>query len=156
MTPAGSDWSRRRAATSSARRAAPGFTLLETLAVVAILGVLVTLAQAAWWQHVIRVRRSDATVALMSLAAAQEAHYMRSHAYTDNLSAAPPSGLGFDGTANGWYAVSAEVAGPDGFRIVAEPGPGSPQTADDQCARFWIDETGQRGSSPGTPARCWR
>ncbi len=81
---------------------------------------------------------------------------MRSQAYTDNLSAAPPSGLGFGGTANGWYEVSAEVASPDSFRIVAEPGPGSPQTADGECARFWIDETGQRGSSPGTPARCWR
>ena len=52
-------------------RASRGFTLLEMLAVVTILGILMMSAQAAWWQHVARVRRSDATVALLGLAAAQ-------------------------------------------------------------------------------------
>jgi type IV pilus assembly protein PilE len=130
--------------------------LLELIVVVAILGILVTLAQAAWWGHVVHVRRSDATVALMTLAAAQEAHFMRSHAYTDRLSAAPPAGLGFPGTTHGWYSVSAETSGADGFRIVAVPGPGSPQAADSDCSRLWIDETGQQGSSPAPPSRCWR
>lgn len=136
--------------------AGSGITLLELIVVVAILGILVTLAQAAWWGHVVHVRRSDATVALMTLAAAQEAHFMRSHAYTDRLSAAPPAGLGFPGTTHGWYSVSAETSGADGFRIVAVPGPGSPQAADSDCSRLWIDETGQQGSSPAPPSRCWR
>lgn len=132
------------------------FTLLEMMVVVAILGILSTLAQAAWWQHVVRVRRADATVALLTLAAAQEAHYMRNHSYTDRLSGLPPGGLGFPGTTNGWYSVSAELAGPDGFRIVAEPTPGSPQAVDEECSRFWIDQTGEKGSSPAAPSSCWR
>jgi prepilin-type N-terminal cleavage/methylation domain-containing protein len=35
-----------------------GFTLLEMLIAVTVLGILMTMAQAAWWQHVARVRRT--------------------------------------------------------------------------------------------------
>ena len=133
-----------------------GFTLLEMLAVVTILGILMMSAQAAWWQHVARVRRSDATVALLGLAAAQEAHYLDALSYTGDLGATPPDGLGFKGTEKGWYRVSVETEGPDRYRLVATPGPGSPQVMDEDCREFWIDQTGARGSSPEPASVCWR
>jgi type IV pilus assembly protein PilE len=137
-------------------RATGGFTLLEMLAVVTILGILMMSAQAAWWQHVARVRRSDATVALLGLAAAQEAHYLDALSYTDDLAAAPPEGLGFQGTDKGWYRVRVETNGPDRYRLTAAPGPGSPQVLDEECREFWIDQTGARGSSPEPASVCWR
>ena len=133
-----------------------GFTLLEMLAVLAILGILVMSAQAAWWKHVVRVRRSDATVALLSLAAAQEGHYFNALSYTNNLSAPPPEGLGFSGTENGWYHVRIETDGPDRYRLIAVPGTGSPQLLDENCRELWMDQTGTRGSAPGSPSECWR
>lgn len=133
-----------------------GFTLLEMLAVVAILGILMMSAQAAWWKHVVRVRRSDATVALLSLAAAQEGHYFNALSYTDDLSAPPPEGLGFSGTDNGWYRVRIETDGPDRYRLIAVPSTGSPQFLDEDCRELWVDQTGTRGSAPGSPSECWK
>jgi type IV pilus assembly protein PilE len=132
-----------------------GFTLLEILVVIVILGILVTTAQAAWWRHVVEVRRTDATIALLGLAAAQEAHHLDTLSYADKLSAPPPDGLGFEGTENGWYGVSLELDGPDSFRLTAIPRAGSPQSMDDDCLEFWIDQTGERGSSPSPPSVCW-
>jgi type IV pilus assembly protein PilE len=132
-----------------------GFTLLEMLIAVTVLGILMTMAQAAWWQHVARVRRTDATVALLSLAAAQEARYLDALAYTDRLASPPPEGLGFAGTERGWYRVRIETDGGDRYRLVAAPGPGSPQQVDDRCREFWLDQTGARGSSPAPPSICW-
>jgi type IV pilus assembly protein PilE len=146
----------RRADLLSALPEAGGFTLLEMLAVVAILGVLVMSAQAAWWRHVARVRRSDATVALVSMAAAQEAHYLNTLSYTQQLDRPPPEGLGFEGTENGWYKVTVESDGPDRFRLFAKPGPGSPQLLDHDCREFWIDQAGIRGSAPEPASECWR
>jgi type IV pilus assembly protein PilE len=137
-------------------RASRGFTLLEMLAVVTILGILMMSAQAAWWQHVARVRRSDATVALLGLAAAQEAYYLDALSYSGDLGAAPPDGLGFEGTEKGWYRVTVETDGPDRYRFMASPGPGSPQVLDEDCREFWIDQTGARGSSPEPASVCWR
>lgn len=138
------------------RGAVQGFTLLEVMIAVTVLGILTTMAQAAWWRHVAKVRRTDATVALLSLAAAQEAHYLDARSYADRLAAAPPEGLGFSGTENGWYQVRIEISGRDRYRLIAAPGPGSPQQLDEDCREFWLDQTGARGSSPAPPATCWQ
>lgn len=132
-----------------------GFTLLEVLIAVTVLGIIMTMAQAAWWRHVAKVRRTDATVALLSLAAAQEARYLDAMAYTDRLADPPPDGLGFSGTERGWYRIRIETDGADRYRLIAAPGPGSPQQVDQGCQEFWLDQTGARGSSPLPPATCW-
>lgn len=143
----------------SAARSGPssggGFSLLEVLIAVTVLGIIMTMAQAAWWRHVAKVRRTDATVALLSLAAAQEGRYLDAMAYTDELSDPPPEGLGFSGTERGWYHITVETDGPDRYRLVAAPGPGSPQQVDESCREFWLDQTGARGSSPAPPSTCW-
>ena len=73
-----------------------------------------------------------------------------------DLGAAPPDGLGFEGTEKGWYRVTVETDGPDRYRLLASPGPGSPQVLDEDCREFWIDQTGARGSSPEPASVCWR
>ena len=96
------------------------------------------------------------TDALLGLAAAQEAYYLDALSYSGDLGAAPPDGLGFEGTEKGWYRVTVETDGPDRYRLLASPGPGSPQVLDEDCREFWIDQTGARGSSPEPASVCWR
>jgi len=133
-----------------------GFSLLELLVVVAIASLLATLAQASWWSQVLRVRRIDATAALLQASAAQESYFSRQGRYAELLVPDPPSGLGFEGTRHGWYRLEIEMADDDGFRIIAEPSIGSAQTADEPCQRFSIDHAGRRGSAPSPPEVCWR
>ena len=133
-----------------------GFTLLELVIALAIVGILVTLAQAAWAEHRRRAGRSDATVALLTLAAHQEAYYLEAGRYAREVTRPPPAGLGLPGTERGWYRLSIRGAGVDGYTAVAVPAPGSPQSEDRRCRRFTIDATGRRGSAPAPPEVCWR
>ena len=140
----------------SAAMAHRGFTLIELIVALAIVGILVTIAQVAWGEHRLRAGRSDATVALLPLAAHQEAYYLETGRYASDPSRGPPAGLGLTGTERGWYRLEIRAADVAGYTAVAVPVRGSPQARDSRCQRFSIDATGRRGSAPAPPSVCWR
>jgi Tfp pilus assembly protein PilE len=107
-------------------------------------------------QTVMRCSRSDATVALLGLAAHQEAYYLETGRYARAVAPAPPAGLGLPGTERGWYRLEIREANAEGYTALAVPAPGSPQAADARCQRFLIDARGRRDSSPAPPSVCWR
>jgi len=133
-----------------------GYSLLELLVAVTILSLLVMLAQAGWWRHVTKVRRIDATAALLQAAAAQESFFMDAGHYASELLRPAPDGLGLSGTEHGWYQLTIESAEADSFLIAARPAPGSAQGDDTDCQLLSIDHLGRRDSVPGPPAICWR
>jgi type IV pilus assembly protein PilE len=142
----------RRAAVPAPR----GFTLIELVVALAIVGILVTIAQVAWGEHRLRAGRSDATIALLTLAAHQEAYYLETGRYAADPIRPPPAGLGLTGTERGWYRLEIRGADVAGYTAVAVPSSGSPQARDARCQRFTIDATGRRGSFPAPPGVCWR
>ncbi len=135
---------------------ARGFTLLEIVIAVAIVGILAVMAQGAWRAHQLRAGRSDATTALLTLAAHQEAHYLETGRYAADPAAAPPAGLGLGVSARGWYRLEITDADESGYTALAVPLSGSPQAADGDCRRFTIDAAGRRASFPEPPRVCWR
>lgn len=58
-----------------------GFTLIELMIVVAIIGILAAIAYPSYQDHVRKTRRSDAQGALMGLANAMERHYTANNTY---------------------------------------------------------------------------
>lgn len=132
-----------------------GVTLIELMIVVVVVGILAAIAVPSYRNYVMRSQRSDATAALLRLAAAQEKFYLQNNTYTTDVT---PAGLNLTATAplnseHGWYTVTVTAADATGFTATAATVTGGGQASDTHCASFSINETGQRGASN---TDCWR
>lgn len=128
-----------------------GVTLIELVVVVVIIAILATIAIPSYRQFLLRSHRAEATVALLSVAAAQEKFYLQNNTYTTELTDAPPDGLGLPVTTeNGYYDIAIDAADADSFTVTATATGG--QTEDSHCAEFSIDQAGTRTASSSD---CW-
>lgn len=134
-----------------------GFTLIELMVVLLIVGILGTVAVPAYRQYVIRAHRTEAKTALLRLAANQERHHLQHNTYTDDLAA-----LGFAAgvSDNGVYTLSVPIADATSFQAAAVPTPGGglndvDMSRDEACARFTIDAAGRRSAFPDPGDACW-
>jgi len=133
-----------------------GFTLTELMFTVAIVIILAALAIPNYRGHVLRTNRTDATAALMRIAAEQEKFYLQNNTYTNDLGAA---GLNVGGaSASKNYALAVANADLQGYDATATA-KGS-QANDSTCAVFALDEQGQRTAEADdhsdTSDLCWR
>jgi len=149
-----------------------GFSLIELMIVVAVVGLLAAVAYPSFVDSIRKSRRSDAVASLNALQLAQERWRSNQPAYADNdqLSlgvAADPPGLGItSATANGYYNLAIDASSPTGYTATASPPEGGSQTADGNCARLRVRVAGGNifyGSAPatgdsfneGSSNRCW-
>lgn len=145
------------------KRNQTGVTLLELMTVVVIIGVLTSIAVPTYRRYTMRAQRSDATAALLRIAAAQEKFYLQNNTYTTTVGAGGLN-LGAGTSERGWYNLT--IAAPAGFTIgtayiaTAAAASGQAQATDKDCQSFTIRETGERAAtnSGGTSntANCWR
>lgn len=126
-----------------------GMTLIELMIAVLIVGILAGIAIPSYRSHVIRVKRADAKVALISTAQTLERCFTRFNAY-DN--AACNTGLPFN-TPDDTYTISGVIAA-NTFTLTATPQGG--QAKDTDCANFVLNQAGTQTVSGSKPAtECW-
>lgn len=132
-----------------------GFTLIESLIVVALTAVLAALALPNYAQYVMRGHRAHARAALMKLAQWMEREATLRGAYP--LTSAVPAGhLAVEG---GRYTLA--VSSETGWSHQLSALPMGAQAAD-LCGSFHMDHTGQRSqgataqvASPLDTRSCW-
>lgn len=137
-----------------------GFTLLELLVAVAIVGILAGIAYPSYTASVQRGWRTEGKSALMRMAQAQERHYTAFNTYTDNSGGGTAdkqhvaNAFSGDSSTSGRYVIS--VAGCAGgsiascFVVTAQP-----RWSDPLCGNLTYDSVSGRGQSAGTAAQCW-
>jgi len=137
-----------------------GFTLIELLIVVAIMGILASIALPAYQNSVLRSGRAEAKSELLQVASDQERYFSNFNAYIDDAQPLnTPTVASRDRTSqNGFYTISVDTCGggvPITTCFLATATATGDQAAD-ACTTLTITSTGARGATGDTTDECWQ
>lgn len=130
-------------------RKSRGFTLIELMIVVAIVGIVGSIAMAMYGDYVIAANRTEGRSALQTAANTLEKcrslYGSYNHAncnYADFTSE------------TGKYDITGATAATS-FTLTAAPAAGSPQNNDTDCTSLTLTNTGLKGGTGADATECW-
>ncbi len=130
-----------------------GFTLIELMITVAIIGILATIALPSYRDYVMRANRSAAASYLLEIANLQERHFLDARAYAADmtaLGATPPTEVSTNYTIT---TAGNNTATPPSYTVTATPISTGPQSSD-SCGVLTLNSKGEKGHASGA-SRCW-
>jgi type IV pilus assembly protein PilE len=131
-----------------------GFTLIELMIVVVIVGILASIALPAYQDFVRKGRRADALAKLLDLQLTQEKYRANNPSYAKNLS---ELGLSATNVNSNYYVLTNPfpIAATNSYTLTMVPQTYGNQNNDKQygveCTSLSIDQNGNK-----TPPECWR
>lgn len=139
-----------------------GFSLMELMIVVAIVGILAGIAYPSYQNYVLRSGRADGQAKLMEIIQAQERFYSQNQTYVTNLGA---GGLGYGVAADAGvpsderrYTITAAACGGTTIArcVTLTAARAGTQQQDNECGSLSLDSRGTKGENgTGTVETCW-
>ncbi|HTR01530.1 MAG TPA: type IV pilin protein [Candidatus Acidoferrum sp.] len=136
-----------------------GFTMIELLITMAIVGLLAAIAIPTYRQSVLKSNRADAKITLTRLATLEEKYYFRENNYTANFTDIISGLTGTVTTTTsdkGYYSIALTTTGTTAWTMVATAT--GNQLLDTDCKTFTLTNTGSKtatNSSNAANTSCW-
>lgn len=136
-----------------------GFTLVELMIAIAIVGIIAAVALPAYRQAVLKSHRSDAQITLSRLATLQERYYFGNNSYTDDFAdiiAGAVSGQPVSSDEGRYSVALTLLGGGTGWSMTATAA--GEQADDTDCATFTMTSTGARSAATSAAVSnpdCW-
>ncbi|MBI1676891.1 type IV pilin protein [Shewanella sp. NKUCC05_KAH] len=124
-----------------------GFTLIEVMIAVVIIGILASIAYPSYTQYIAQSARSEGLAALMRIANLQEQYYLDNKKYATDLTKLVGANPYI--TEHKHYSVSSSGESSFTIKAVAQ---GVQASRDASCSSLTISDTGAKGPS----AECWK
>jgi type IV pilus assembly protein PilE len=137
--------------------AVAGFSLIELMTVVAIIGILLAAALPSYRGIVLAAGRAEGQSLLLQVASNQEQFYSANNSYSNHANPLLNPPVAALVSVNGLYQVSVAACAGGAIKncFVATASPQGRQT-EDVCMSLTISNTGLKGASRASVSDCWR
>ncbi len=140
--------------------ASSGFTLIEVMIVVVIVGILIAVALPGYQNSLQKGRRADAKAALLDVAGRQEQYMLDRGTYTNDMT---ELGFGADPMVSEEQHYTVDATDCSGgttdlnrcYLITATPRAGSPQVDDARCTTIVLNSNGAKTATGSDTDSCW-
>ena len=132
-----------------------GFSLIELMIAVVIVGILAAIAIPMYSDYVTRSRRADGQATLMQVAQELERCYTQFSKYNDNSCSVVNGGVVSETSDQGFYGISASGGNLTESTFTLTAAPQNEQADDTDCTALTLTHLGEQSATGDDPDSCW-